>query len=96
MLYIVIQPYMIRELGLTGNDLVIYAIVANPYCNGEGSRNPTFKHWTIKDIMDWYPSLTYSMVRSSLDRLREKGLVEAIKDSSNPMIQTKAWRIIEK
>lgn len=71
--YIVILPFMVNELRLKGNELIIYAIIYG-FSQTEGQ---TFSGG-MQYLMDWTQS-TRRGVEKSLQKLRERGLVGRIK-----------------
>lgn len=71
--YIVILPFMVNELKLKGNELIIYAIIYG-FSQTEGQ---TFSGG-MQYLMDWTQS-TRRGVEKSLQKLRERGLVGRIK-----------------
>lgn len=71
--YIVILPFMVNELKLKGNELIIYAIIYG-FSQTDGQ---TFSGG-MQYLMDWTQS-TKQGVLKALQKLREKGLVGRIK-----------------
>lgn len=74
--YIVILPFMVNELKLKGNELIIYAIIYG-FSQTEGQ---TFSGG-MQYLMDWTQS-TKQGVLKALQKLRARGLVGRIKRTS--------------
>ena len=75
--YIVIQGHMINKLGLKGNDLIIYALIAgftqDDECEFSGS---------LQYIADWCGSSKNSVIRN-LKNLVDKGLITKSEETVN-------------
>ena len=67
--FVLIQGWMVTELGLKGNDLMIYAII-HGFSHVEG----TYFTGSLQYLADWTNS-TKSNVRRNLNRLLEQGLL---------------------
>lgn len=67
--YIVIQGYMINELELKGNELLIYAII-----NGFSQKQEQFFNGSLQYLADWTNS-TKQGVMKNLKSLIDKGLI---------------------
>ena len=67
--YIVIQGHMINKLGLKGNDLIIYALIAGFTQDGECEFSGSLQY-----IADWCGSSKNSVIRN-LKNLVDKGLI---------------------
>lgn len=72
--FIVIQNFM-RDLGLKGNELLIYAIIYGFSQDGE-----SYFHGSLKYLSEWTGS-TERTVQNCLDKLCERGLVEKVSRS---------------
>lgn len=70
--YLVIQSFMIKELGLKGNELLIYAIIYG-FSQAEGT---TF-NGSLQYLADWTNSSRQTVI-SILKTLKEKGLIERV------------------
>lgn len=68
--YIVIQGWMVTELGLKGNELLIYALI-HGFCQTEGQ----VFNGSLQYLADWTNS-TKQGVLKNLKSLVEKGLIE--------------------
>lgn len=75
--YIVIQSFMVKDLHLKGNELLIYAIIYGFTQDGEHQFNGGQQY-----LADWTNS-TKTGVYKALKRLVEKGLIERIDGSIN-------------
>lgn len=67
--FVLIQGWMVTELGLKGNDLMIYAII-----HGFSHVENTYFTGSLQYLADWINS-TKSNVRRNINRLIEQGLV---------------------
>lgn len=68
--YVVILPWMVSELGLKGNELIIYAII-HGFTMADCSFNGSLKY-----LMDWTGSTSKPNTIKILKSLTEKGLVK--------------------
>ena len=68
--YIVIQSFMVSELGLKGNELLIYAIIF-----GFSQTTGQAFHGSLTYLESWTNSTRHTVI-SSLKSLVEKGLIE--------------------
>ena len=68
--YIVIQSFMVSELGLKGNELMIYAIIF-----GFSQTTGQAFHGSLSYLESWTNSTRHTVI-SSLKSLVEKGLIE--------------------
>ena len=75
--YITVQGWMVNELGLTGNELLCYALI-NGFCQ---DGNSVFSG-SSKYLCEWL-NLTKPAVFSILKRLHEKGLIDKIEKNIN-------------
>lgn len=75
--YIVIQSFMVKDLHLKGNELLIYAIIYGFTQDGEHQFNGGQQY-----LAEWTNS-TKTGVYKALKRLVEKGLIERIDGSIN-------------
>ena len=75
--YIVIQSFMVSELGLKGNELLIYAIIF-----GFSQNTGQAFHGSLTYLESWTNS-TRPTVISSLKSLVEKGLIEKEEQTIN-------------
>lgn len=67
--FILIKDWMVTELGLSGNDLLVYAIIYSR-TQAEGGEFTG----SLRYLADWLSS-TKSNVKRNLNRLLEKGLL---------------------
>lgn len=67
--FVLIQGWMVTELGLKGNDLMIYAII-----HGFSHVENTYFTGSLQYLADWINS-TKSNVRRNINRLLEQGLL---------------------
>ena len=77
--YINIQAWMITELGLTGNDLIIYAVIYGFSQDGDSifmGNRAYLAEWCNASI---------ATVKRSLKYLRERGLIEQVHHSKDNM-----------
>ena len=84
--FVTIQGWMITELGLTGNDLLIYAIIFGFSQDGDSifSGNRAY-------LAEWCTA-SISTVKRSLKNLRERGLIEQVYHSAdNSEVYYKAY-----
>ena len=75
--YVVITGYMITELGLKGNELLIYALI-NGFCQDEESQF----YGSLAYLME-FTSLSKQGVINTLNSLVEKGLIEKTQSEVN-------------
>lgn len=75
--YIVIQSFMVKDLHLKGNELLIYAIIYGFTQDGEHQFNGGLQY-----LMAWTNS-TKAGVYKAIKRLIEKGLIEKIEQCIN-------------
>lgn len=75
--YIVIQSFMVKDLHLKGNELLIYAIIYGFTQDEEHQFNGGMQY-----LMDWTNS-TKTGVYKAIKRLIEKGLIEKIENCIN-------------
>ena len=75
--YIVIQSFMVSELGLKGNELLIYAIIF-----GFSQTTGQAFHGSLTYLESWINSTRHTVI-SSLKSLVEKGLIEKEEQTIN-------------
>ena len=75
--YIVIQSFMVSELGLKGNELLIYAIIF-----GFSQTTGQAFHGSLTYLESWTNSTRHTVI-SSLKSLVEKGLIEKEEQTIN-------------
>ena len=75
--YIVIQSFMVSELGLKGNELLIYAIIF-----GFSQTTGQSFHGSLTYLENWTNSTRHTVI-SSLKSLVEKGLIEKEEQTIN-------------
>ena len=75
--YIVIQSFMVSELGLKGNELLIYAIIF-----GFSQTTGQAFHGSLSYLESWTNSTRHTVI-SSLKSLVEKGLIEKEEQTIN-------------
>ena len=75
--YIVIQSFMVSELGLKGNELLIYAIIF-----GFSQTTGQAFHGSLTYLENWTNSTRHTVI-SSLKSLVEKGLIEKEEQTIN-------------
>lgn len=71
--YVLIQSFMVRELGLTGNELLAYAVVY-----GFSQDEASMFFGTRNYIADWMGARSLRTVDACLGRLVRKGLIEKV------------------
>lgn len=76
--YVTIQGWMITELGLKGNELIIYAVIYGFTQNGEGQ----MYSGTLGYLCDW-TNLSKVSVIKTLNRLVEKRFIEKHEEFRN-------------
>ena len=84
--YINIQPFMVRDLGLKGNELLVYAII-----HGFSQDGKSMFTGSLQYLADWTNS-TKRAVINVLKNLIDKGLIEKI-DTGNQIFAYKAIEI---
>ena len=75
--YISILPWMVTELGLKGNELIIYAII-----HGFSQDNASCFHGSVSYLQAW-TLLSYPAVHTILKNLVAKGLLEKQSEDHN-------------
>ena len=70
--YINIQSWMVTELNLKGNELLIYAIIHGFSQDGQGIFNGSIQY-----LAEWTNSTKQGVIKN-LKSLQEKGLVEKV------------------
>ena len=68
--YITILPWMVTELGLKGNELIVYAII-----HGFSQDDASCFHGSVSYLQAW-TLLSYPAVHTILKNLVAKGLLE--------------------
>lgn len=71
--YVLIQSFMVRDLGLTGNELLAYAVVY-----GFSQDEASMFFGTRNYIADWMGARSLRTVDACLGRLVRKGLIEKV------------------
>lgn len=87
--YINIQSFMVTELELKGNELLVYAIIYG-FSQAEG----TYFNGSIQYLADWTNSTRQGIIKN-LKSLIEKGLIEKIGEN-NQINYYKANRVVNK
>ncbi len=75
--YINIQGWMVSEIGLSGNELLVYAIIYGFSQDGEGEFTGSLRY-----LMDWTGASKNTVMRA-LVSLEEKGLISKQKITTN-------------
>jgi len=84
--HIVIQGWMITELNLKGNDLLVYAIIYGFSQDGQ-----SVFHGSRQYLADWCNS-TVRGIQKNLDNLKEMNLLEPIETKPGAFVSYKAYR----
>lgn len=87
--YVNIQGWMVAELGLSGNELLVYAIIYGFSQDGEGEFTGSLRY-----LMDWTGSSKNTVMRA-LVSLEEKGLISKQKITTNGVALCKYKAISE-
>ena len=75
--YITILPWMVTELGLKGNELIVYAII-----HGFSQDDASCFHGSVSYLQAW-TLLSYPAVHTILKNLVAKGLLEKQSEDHN-------------
>lgn len=84
--YIVIQGWMVTELGLKGNDLLVYAIIY-----GFSQDEESIFYGSRQYLADWCCS-TVRGIQNNLNHLIELGLIEQVEVKAGAYVKYKANR----
>lgn len=87
--YVNIQGWMVAELGLSGNELLVYAIIYGFSQDGEGEFTGSLRY-----LMDWTGASKNTVMRA-LVSLEEKGLISKQKITTNGVVLCKYKAISE-
>ena len=75
--YIVVQEFMVRDLHLKGNDLLVYAIIYGFSQDGEQSFSGSLGY-----LADWTSSTKQGILKN-LNNLIERNLIKKTEESKN-------------
>ncbi len=87
--YVNIQGWMVSEIGLSGNELLVYAIIYGFSQDGEGEFTGSLRY-----LMDWTGASKNTVMRA-LVSLEEKGLISKQKITTNGVVLCKYKAISE-